>query len=296
MTVGPAIEVRDVARTPDGVSLGWRRRDPVGPARGTVLALHAMMVDSRTLDRPDRPCVAATLQGAGWRVLSADFRGRGLSPVPRGADWSYADLVLRDVPTLLRAARATGPGPVVVVGHSLGGHVTAASLASGVAQADALALVAANVWLGALEPSLPRRLRKAATLRAFDGVARVAGGMPARRLGIGPVDEARGYATDLAATMRRGWWGTRDGRIDWWRGLAGVDTPVSAWIATGDRLLAHLDGAAAFAAQAGGEAVVVGQGGAGVDGDPDHMGIVTDPACAPAWSRLAAWLNAVTSA
>lgn len=283
---------------PDGSLLEGDLHEPSavdGRVKGTVLALHAMMVDRRSMDRPEGRGLATTLAEAGWRVLRADFRGRGADGRPsRRRDWRYEDLVLQDVPTWLRVARSLGPGPVVVVGHSLGGHVTAASVAAGVARPDALAMLAANVWMPQLEPDPARRVRKRLVVDGFSGLATVLGRVPARALRVGPADEARGYARDLAVPMRTGRWGTRDGAQDWWSDWRRADVPVAAWVAAGDRLLAHEDGAGAFARQGGAKVFRVGDGGCGVDGRPDHMGLVTDPASEPAWRHVEAWMSGCT--
>lgn len=274
--------------TPDGVRLGGRIWRPEGlRARGTVVALHAMMVDHRSLDRPTGAGFASHLALDGWRVVAGDFRGRsGEGP----GDWTYADLVYRDVPTWVARARREGGGPVFVVGHSLGGHITAAALASGVVKLDGLLLVAANVWLPQAEPALWRRGLKRAVVEGFAGLAAGVGRFPARGLGIGPCDESRSYARDLARPMRAGDWSGGRQRVDWWWRWGQVGAPVSAWLASGDRWLAERRGASAFASPAGAEVHVVGGGGAGVEENPGHMEILTDPRSAPAWSAMSAWM------
>ena len=70
-------------RAPDGWLLDVLDLEPRGPARGLVVAGHAMMVDRRTY-RPGRAGLARTLVDAGFRVLLPDLRGHGRSgPTPR---------------------------------------------------------------------------------------------------------------------------------------------------------------------------------------------------------------------
>lgn len=67
-------------------------------------------------------CLSA--QGIGTGV--AEWRGAGASPVraARGIDWGYTDLLQHEVLGGIAALRARLAGaPVVVVGHSLGGHL-----------------------------------------------------------------------------------------------------------------------------------------------------------------------------
>lgn len=275
-------------QTGDGVSLGVRVQGH--GRRGRVLLLHAMMADGRSLDRPAGAGLASTLAAAGYEVWRPDLRGRGLSgpTVAEGGSWSYEDLVDHDVPALIRAAREAGEEPLTVVGHSLGGHVTAASIAAGHPAPDALVLVAANAWRRGWERRVGARLAKAATIRAFDGIAATFGHIPARRARFGPVDEAGVYARDLARYWVEDRWGPRAGG-DWEKPWSGRMLCV---VGAGDRLMARPDGAVAFARAVGRPEVwVVGEGRYGVPVSPGHMGLVTDPACRPWWERLAAWIG-----
>lgn len=281
---------------PDGWSLGVERRGEGGP-RGVLLLLHAMMVDRRSMDRPAGAGLASHLAAAGWEVWLADLRGRGASGPPAAqAGWGYDALVERDLPALLRAARgAAGRRPVVVVGHSLGGHVALAAVAGGAPAPDALVLVAANAWLADDEPRGLARAAKALTLRAFAVASRPLGRFPARALRAGPVDEPAEYVQDFLRFWREARWGTADGRVDWRH--CRVELPVLAVLGTGDALLARPDAAAAFvlAAAPRAEVWLVGEGRYGVAGRPGHMALVTSAACAPWWDRLVAWLEAAVA-
>lgn len=279
---------------PDGWRLGVRWCAPVGPARGVVILLHAMMVDARSFERAEGPSLVRTLLDHGWQVGLADFRGHGQSgPTPaQGGVWTYDDLVYKDVPTFIAAARRRTDGPVVVMGHSLGGHVTLASMACGASQPDALVCLAANVWLDALEPDGAVAWAKWATLGGFSLVNTLAGGFPARRFGVGPADEAQPYVADLVRYGRQGRWGSRDGRHDWGAMCAAVATPVLSVLASGDRLLARPAGAARWAWQVPGAQVwLVGSGAYGVRENLGHMALVTDPRAAPAWEHIATWAD-----
>ncbi|MCB9663525.1 MAG: alpha/beta fold hydrolase [Alphaproteobacteria bacterium] len=282
-----------VVQACDGWPLGVRRVRAVGEAHGTVLLLHAMMVDARTFDRPAGRGLQQTLRAAGLDVVVADFRGHGDSGpgASEGGTWSYEDLVLRDLPALVAAARRWGRGRLGVVGHSLGGHVTAAALAAGAVHVDALVCLAANVWLAASEPSLRVRAAKAVGLAGLQGAALLAGRVPARRLGLGSTDEAGPYADDLGRPFWQQRWGTRDARQDWLAGLGRVGVPTLAVVARGDRLLARPAGALGWAAHLPAvQTRVVGDPDAGV---LDHMGVLTNAEARGIHTELAAWLVGV---
>lgn len=273
--------------TDDGLVLGLAMHDPIGVPRAEVLLLHAMMVDARSLDRPRGQGLASTLAERGYRVHRADFRGRGMSARP--ADWTYDDLVYRDVPALVRSVEARAGQRPFIVGHSLGGHVALASWASGATAVRGMVALGANAWLPTCEPSRRRRLAKRLALGALDATVRLSGRIPARALRIGPVDEAGSYARDLAGFWHRGW-RDRGGR-DWRADLPNLSGPVLFVTSEGDRLLAHPDGAEAFVRglrQV--ERLRLRDGDFGALA-PGHMAMGADPTCRPLWHRLADWLD-----
>src|SRR5262249_51974407 len=142
--------------TSSGQSLTVSLREPRGASRGTVILLHSMMASRTMFDAPRGQGLAHALVERGLRTLSLDFRGHG-------GRWGYDDLVREDLPALARAARDRWPGErLSVVGHSLGGHVAAASVATGVADVDAIVVLATNVWLPQFEGNPVTRAKKQA--------------------------------------------------------------------------------------------------------------------------------------
>jgi alpha-beta hydrolase superfamily lysophospholipase len=101
--------------------------------------------------------VAAQLNSWGWQVFGYDQRGHGRSEGPRGGLRADDDL-LHDLAAVIDAVRAAMPGPLVLLGHSMGGLVAARFVAGGAAWArpvDALVLSSP-----ALDPgmSIPQKL------------------------------------------------------------------------------------------------------------------------------------------
>ncbi|MEQ1500610.1 MAG: alpha/beta fold hydrolase [Myxococcota bacterium] len=290
-----------IVRTADGWSLGVtvhpaQVRAGAGGGRSgprtVAVALHAMMADARSLDRPAGNGMASALARHGIEVWRADLRGHGGSaPTPRdGGSWTYDDVVRGDLPALVAAARQAADR-VVVVGHSLGGHTAAAAAADG-APIDALVLLATNVWMPSHEPSLRRRIRKAASMAAFDGITRWAGRFPSRRLRFGPADEAAPYVRDLCGFWWADAWRAGDG-TDWFDGLARYPGRVLAVAGAGDALLAHPEAARRFADGFRRGAVtfwLAERGRLGLDWDPDHPGLACDPRSAPLWDRIGGWI------
>ena len=124
--------MNDTLQTRDGVSLHVRAWPLVaaaaaasGPARGSVLIVHGL---GEHIGRHAH--VAAHLNGWGWNVVGFDQRGHGRSGGARGRLAAPDDL-LRDLSQVIDAMRAENAGPLVLLGHSMGGLVAARFVAEG---------------------------------------------------------------------------------------------------------------------------------------------------------------------
>ncbi len=261
-------------RTEDGVALrGVVDDPPEGVAlAGTCVLAHAMFARKTSFGRRDRPGLSHALAQKGFRTVAFDFRGHGDSALPRGvAGWGYDDLVRFDLPAVVSAARARDEGlPLIVVGHSLGGHVALAAQGTGRMHADAIVGIAANVWLADLDPSLLRRAAKrviaSASLRVIDRIGRV----PARALRLGSDDEPATYMHDLFRATREGRWTSKDGKEDYLASLARVTVPVANVLGTRDRLMCHRRAGEAFVRLCAGPTAFF-------SADAGHMDLVTSP-------------------
>jgi len=298
-----ADRTRFAVRTGDGWELAaWQVPAP-GQAKGVVVLAHAMMVDSRSMDRPTGAGFASHLAAGGWHVYLFDVRGHGASgPLAEdGGCWSYDDIVRYDLPGIAAAARSRHPDlPVVLVGHSLCGHASVAAAGSGFYQVppDAHVLVSANMWLPSLEPSWWRRRLKGFATWTMWFVTELFGRFPSRLLRMGPADEAKRYVLDLRRFWASGRWSSADGNHDYLAGLPGVQGPVLALVGADDRLLAHPDGARNWAAGIGGEGVdfrVLGRDDLGLRFNPDHMSLVTDSRATPVWDLVLDWMAAAVA-
>ncbi len=88
-------------------------------ARGSVLIVHGL---GEHIGRYAH--VAARLNSWGWQVVGYDQRGHGRSDGPRGGLRTDDDL-LQDLAAVIDAVRTAQPGPLVLLGHSMGGLVAA---------------------------------------------------------------------------------------------------------------------------------------------------------------------------
>ena len=278
----------------DGWTLDVLRIPATSPRRGVAVLGHAMMVDRRSMDRPEGAGFASLLASRGWEVWLADLRGHGRSgPTPEeGGSWTYDDIIGLDLPALVAAARAGGEF-VWLVGHSLAGHASIGAVAAGLYDQapDGHVLLAANTWVPELEPSFRLRRKKGLAVGAFWLIRHAFGRFPSRRLRVGPADEAGPYVADIVRTWRRGW-RSRDGRHDYFAGMGRVRGPVLNVVGRGDRLYAHPSGASRWTARIpGAEFWLVGTGERGLPFDPDHMSLVTDARAHSLWSDIADWME-----
>ena len=128
--------------------------------RGVILALHGY-TDSRDGWEIPAPQFAA----AGYAIYAPDQRGFGGAP-DRG-QWAGTIRMVNDAAALTAQLRAAHPNlPVIVMGESMGGAITALLAARPGQAADAYVLVAPAVWgWQEMDPAV------AATLLAADAVA-----------------------------------------------------------------------------------------------------------------------------
>lgn len=267
-------------RTADGVALRAIVDDPPeGVAlRGSCVMAHAMFARKTEFGRRERAGLAQACATSGWRTIAFDFRGHGESTLPKGApEWGYDDLVRLDLPAVVDCARARSEDkPVVVIGHSLGGHVALAAQGAGRMKADGIVAIATNLWLRQLETSRVRWAAKLALARVMHESVRRVGKLPARQLRLGSDDASGRYVQDLLRFMREQSWKSHDGRDDYLASLARVVVPVCAVSSEGDRMMCHPASADAFARLCGGpvELVHVARSDDG-RGAPGHMALVT---------------------
>jgi alpha-beta hydrolase superfamily lysophospholipase len=117
--------------TDDGLTLHLQVWPASDPRRGVVVLVHGL---GEHIARYDH--VARRLNGLGFAVVGYDHRGHGRSPGQRGG-MPADESLCADLGRVLYAAREAFPGPLVLVGHSLGGLIAGRFVAEGLQPAPA---------------------------------------------------------------------------------------------------------------------------------------------------------------
>lgn len=112
-------------QTSDHLPLHLRQWQLDDGARGTVLIVHGL---GEHIGR--YPHVAAHLNRCGWHVAGYDQRGHGASGGSRGAI-AADDSLLADLSRVIDGLRQRHGGPLVLLGHSMGGLVAGRFVAEG---------------------------------------------------------------------------------------------------------------------------------------------------------------------
>lgn len=118
----------------DGTDLALRTWHPAVSPVGTIVIAHGLGEHAGRYQQ-----LAEDFAVAGYIVRAADHRGHGASPGARGAI-PAADSMRNDVLDALAAARESSHGPVILLGHSMGGVMAAWAIAHQPTAADALIL------------------------------------------------------------------------------------------------------------------------------------------------------------
>ncbi|GAA5437145.1 alpha/beta hydrolase [Deinococcus aquaticus] len=162
----------------------WHAADP----RGNVLLTHGFgEYAARYVDRYH--ALIPTLVAAGFTVYAADQRGHGAS----GGARAVVDVrVLVEDHLAAREALRADPRPLFLLGHSMGGLVTAASAARDPRGISGVILSSPALLVGENEPALVKRLAPV--------IARLAPGLPTTDLGTGGLsrlpEEVAAYEAD----------------------------------------------------------------------------------------------------
>ena len=118
----------------DGTHLTLRIWQPAASPVGTIVIAHGLGEHAGRYQQ-----LADDFTSVGYVVRAADLRGHGTSPGARGAV-PATESMRDDILDALAAARNASPGPLILLGHSMGGAMAAWAIAHQPTAADALIL------------------------------------------------------------------------------------------------------------------------------------------------------------
>ncbi len=209
--------------TKDGVtSLMTIFTGDVPPDSPVLICMPAMGVPARFYE----PLAGPVLK-EGWSLVTADLRGNGWSSVrvARGVSFGFHEMVAFDWPAVVEKVKAIFPAaPLYLLGHSLGGQLSALYLAANPGACSGLVLVAApSVHYPGWD--FPLNLGVLAGTQLAGLIARLLGYFPGRKIGFGGT-EAGGLICDWAHTARTGRYEPAGSPVDYERLLGEMELPV----------------------------------------------------------------------
>ncbi|WP_051782171.1 MULTISPECIES: alpha/beta fold hydrolase [unclassified Streptomyces] len=207
--------------------------EPAGTPRAVVLIWPAMAVTA-SYYAP----FCAELAELGIASVTVDLRGQGESrPRPdRTSRYGYDELAARDWPQSVAAVRERfgADTPLYLLGHSIGGQVSALYSAREPKGVDGMVFVAAGSVDHRGFPGAGA-LRVLASTQLAASIARLWGYFPGHRLGFGGRQPAR-LIRDWARIARTGRFEPARADFDYTDALASVRLPVLAVSVAGDTL------------------------------------------------------------
>jgi predicted alpha/beta hydrolase len=195
------------------------------PSAPVLICMPALGVSAKFYE----PLAEPILQ-EGWRFVTADLRGNGLCAlrVRKGVDFGYHEMVTFDWPAVIGKVKELFPGsPAYLLGHSLGGQLSALYLAANPGAVSGLILVATpsvhwRAW------DFPLNMGVLAGTQTACVLAKTLGYFPGRKFGFGGM-EAKGVICDWARQARTGRYEPAGSERGYERLLREMEIPVLAF-------------------------------------------------------------------
>jgi predicted alpha/beta hydrolase len=229
MTLAVAEEALSI-RASDGASSEAALFVPDRPRDSVILVTPAMGVAARHYRALSRE-----LARAGFIVVSAELRGIGTSSVRAGrrVDFGYRELVTLDMPAAVSALRERFPSAkIFLLGHSIGGHMSALFASTHPESVAGLILVAAGTSFYKAWP-LGQSMRMLGAAALTRSVSKMVGYFPGRYFGFFGT-EAKRLMHEWSSLTTRGRFVVTGSDVDFERALAELELPVLALSFEGD--------------------------------------------------------------
>jgi predicted alpha/beta hydrolase len=179
--------------------------------------------------------LANELASKGMCVVTAELRGVGSSSVRarRGVDFGYRELVAHDLPAVISAARGLCPAaPLVLLGHSIGAHVSAMHASLHPGEVQALVFIAAGTSFYKAWP-FPQKVGLRGVALLARSVSTCLGYFPGHVFGVFGT-EARRLMHEWASLTTRGRFNVTGSPHDFEKRFGDLTLPVLALSFPGD--------------------------------------------------------------
>jgi pimeloyl-ACP methyl ester carboxylesterase len=274
-----------------------RRLLPLQQGIAPVLMLHGAIENGRIFYSQSGKGLGCYLADHGFMVYCADFAGRGLSKphISEGFGQNQQQMITRDIPALIEYIYQLHRQPVILIAHSWGGVVAAASLARFPALAG---MIAAKVCFGTKRvisvQSIERRLKINFIWNTLaPWLCSKHGYFPARKWRMGADDEPGEFLQDTVQWIQGAPFTDLTDYFDYAQSSKQTNwPPVWHFAGQNDRLLGHPHDVTAFIAETATKARFTLLAKAnGYLQDYDHISMLTHPAAVhDHFAELRRWL------
>lgn len=278
-----------------------RQLTPVQTVIAPILYLHGAVENGRIFYSHAGKGLAGFLADQGFIGYAADFAGRGLSQplLADGLKHSQQQLICHDIPALIDYFYALHQQPLIIICHSWGGVVAAASLAR---FPHLIPKVKAKICFGTKRVISVRSLERLLKIdliwnRVAPWLGRRYGYIPAKRWRFGADDEPQQFLCDTVAWINGAPFTDLSDHFDY--KLACQQTawpPLWHFAAEDDRLLGHPVDVQAFIEECGQQHARFSLLGKqqGYSQNYDHISMLTHSAAAAEhFTELTSWLKAL---
>ena len=183
--------------------------------------------------------LAEALTARGHSVMLCDLRGQGTSnqKAPQ-AKFGYHEMIERDIPAYIKAAKDNFPGKnIILLGHSLGGHLSLLYLSAHPQEVKAAALIASgSVYHGAYP--FPQNIKIWLATQSSVFMSNLFGYFPGHKLGFGG-RQPKTVMSDWARQSRTGQFIPKGSNFDYEAAMAKLTHPVFALSIEGDNFAPH---------------------------------------------------------
>ena len=183
--------------------------------------------------------LAEELTGQGHSVMLCDFRGQGTSnrKAPN-AKFGYQEMVEIDIPAYVKAANTQCPKKqIILLGHSLGGHLSLLYMAAHPDRVKAVALIASGSVYYCAYP-FPQNLKIWFGTQSSVLISFLFRYFPGHKLGFGG-RQPKAVMRDWARQGRTGRFEIKGSDVNYEAGLANITQPVFALSIEGDDFAPH---------------------------------------------------------